>query len=239
MNKHVLTAIVLTSMAPSIWAVTYNDNITAIFGGGNPDTGWTSQTGDGATGNEIKLALRGKNRDTGATPQPTTLGTYEFATGGAANPLYAKWNYEFSIDSGALNLDQYDYFLSVDLDPSAGVSYVTFDPLAAYNDNEYGNSGTLNGDGVPGTSALAASNPITQNSQNIRWLGLTFLDATYNYELFAVERGAGVGGDRIADVGVTVVVGKGGAAVPDAGSTLSLLGLGMAGLAGLNFRKKK
>lgn len=232
--KKLLTAIVLTALVPSVWAVTYDDTITAIYGGGNPDTGWTSESGGG-----IELALRGKNRDTGATPNVN--GVYTFPTGFAvSNPARALWNYEFSINSGTPFLDYYDYFLSVDLDPTAGVSYVTFDPLASFADNSYGDAGTANGAGVEGTAAaLAGSNFIAQNSQNIVFLGLNpLLDATYNYELYAVAKGAGVGGSKLADVGITVVVGQGGAGVPDVGSTLPLLALGAAGLVGFGFRKR-
>jgi hypothetical protein len=228
MKKHVLTAIALAALAPAAMAVTYNDTITAIYGSGNPDTGWTSEFGNG-----IELALRGKNRDTGATPQPNTLGVYEFATGPAANPARAKWQYEFSINSGTPTLAFYDYYLSIDLDPSQGISYLTIDPILGYPDNSYGNSLTANGAGIEGLGlVLSPINFIAQNSQNIAFLGLDInADSTFNYALYAVAKGAGAGGSRLAEVEMVVVVGRGGAAVPDAGSTLALLGVGIAGLA--------
>lgn len=224
-------------MAPSIWAVTYNDNITAIFGGGNPDTGWTSESGNGIT-----LALRGKQRYP-STSTANVNGVYSYATGLIPpNNNRAVWNWEFSINSGTATLDAYDYYVGVDLDPSAGINYSFVNALTFWSDNSYGNNGTANGAGLETglAAALLAGDNIAQQSQNLVFAGGNpLLDATYNYELFAVAKGGGASGAKLADVGITVVVGRGGAAVPDAGSTLSLLGLGMAGLASLNFRKQK
>ena len=228
-------------MAPSIWAVTYNDNITAIFGGGNPDTGWTSESGNGIT-----LALRGKQRYP-STSTANVNGVYSYATGLIPpNNNRAVWNWEFSINSGTAFLPTYDYFVGIDTDPSQGISYTYVNALTYWTDNSFGNGSTLNGQGVEAnpnnaanSAALAAVNTIAQQSQNLVFAGGNpLLDATYNYELFAVAKGGGTSGAKLADVGITVVVGRGGAAVPDGGSTLSLLGLGMAGLAGINFRKK-
>lgn len=249
MKKTLLTALFISFMAPSVWAVTtYNQSITAIFGTGNPDTGWTADTA-----NNIQLGLRAKGRNdssyVGLTPNDGA-GTYSFPIfGGARGPF----NYEFSINSdasggGGLNLSFYDFYLAVDGNSSQGVTFTQVDPLAHWGDNSYGNNGTANSAGVEGTAAaLAGGNNVAQNSQNITfgdYPGGAFAvpgpaDATYNYELFAVADGAGSGGTRLASVGITVVVGNGGAAVPEAGSTLALLGLSLAGLAAFSFRKRK
>jgi len=230
--KKILTALVLSSLVSSVDAITYNDTITAIFGGGNPDTGWTSDTGSGMT-----LALRGKNFDTGATPQPNTLGTYEFATGVAANnAARAKWNWEFSINSGSAALNAVDFYVGIDTDPSQGISYAFVNALLVWTDNSYGNNLTLNGAGVETglAAALLAGDRIAQQSQNLVFAGGNpLLNATYNYELFAVASGAGSTGARLAEVGITVIVGEGGAAVPETGSTLALLGFAAVGLGAL------
>lgn len=223
--KKFLVTFLCAASASLMHADSYDQSITAIFGGGNPNTGWAADSGNGIT-----LGLRGKNRDTGATPN--VAGTYSFATGlnGAANR--ALWNYEFSIDSGTPALSFYDYFLGVDVDGSQGISYVYVNPFAAFSDNSFGSSSTLNGQGFEGPAAgnslLANSNSVAQNSQNIIFLGFNpFLNSTYNYELFAVAKGDGVNGTRLVDVSITVVVGTGGASVPDSGSSALLLGAGL------------
>jgi len=157
------------------------------------------------------------------------------------------FNYEFSIDSGSSVLATYDFFIGVDQDSSAGIAYSLANPLFHWVDNSYGTSGTANGAGVePADAAEYAAFPssygIAQNSQNMTFgdypggaLPLAS-DATYSYELYAVASGAGAGGIRLANVGITVVIGNGGASVPDSGSAAALLGLGLAGI--LAMRKR-
>jgi hypothetical protein len=206
----------LTSVAAvsAFAAVLYNQNITAIYGTGNPNTGWTVDTSNG-----IELGLRAKNRTDGSTTN--AAGVYSFPVGA---PTRGAWNYEFSINSdrtdGTDPLSTYDYYISADGDASQCIRYTTVDALNYWADSSYGNNSTANGQGVEGTAAtLAATNNVVQNSENI-----TFGDypggaqplgnATYNYELYAVEKGAGPNGARLASVGITVVVGTGGAACP-------------------------
>ncbi len=233
-----IATILLATFASAASADTYNDNITAIYGGGNPNTGWTSDSANG-----IELGLRAKNRTSGDTANVN--GVYSYATAPAPRGL---WNYEFSINSdtsgtAGRSLEYYDFYLAVDRDPTAGVLWSVVNPLGYWGDNSYGNNGTLNGAGTEGTfAALGANNNLAQNSQNITFGdyptfpqgGLALApDATYNYELYAVEKGAGSGGPRLVDVAITVKVGNGGAAVPDGGATVLLFGLALAGLAGV------
>jgi hypothetical protein len=213
MKRKLLTATLIAAAALSVSAaVLYNQTITAIFGTGNPDTGWAADTSNG-----IQLALRAKNRVDGST---TNLnGVYSFPVGPAPR---GAWNYEFSINSDVTNgvnpLTTYDYYLSADSDPSQCIRYTTVDALNYWTDNSYGNNTTANGQGVEGpAAALAATNNIAQNSENITFGGYpggpqTLGDGTYNYELYAVEKGAGPNGARLASVAITVVVGNGGAA---------------------------
>jgi hypothetical protein len=129
----------------------------------------------------------------------------------------AKWNWEFSINSGAANLDvAYDYFVAVDTDPSRCINYTVVNALTFWSDNSYGNNATGNGLGVEGTAGapdgLASSYNIVQQSQNLVFAGGNpNIDGTYNYELFAVLKDAGPNAARVASVGITVVVGAGGA----------------------------
>jgi hypothetical protein len=206
----VFTAIAAIMMATSTKAaVTYNDTVTAIYGGGNPDGGWTTAGKHG-----IELSLRAKNRDDGTTPN--TLGVYTFPTGVAANPARAKWNWEFSINSGNKPLSTYDYYLVVDLDYSSALTGPTINALTTFSDSSYGTSSTLNGQGVEGPSLLLAPiNSIVQQSQNIVFQGLNpFLDATYTYKLYAVKKGKGPNSKKLASVSIKVVVGVGGVVVP-------------------------
>ncbi|MBC8096679.1 MAG: VPDSG-CTERM sorting domain-containing protein [Akkermansiaceae bacterium] len=235
MKQQLLLALALVT-APTVWADSYNQNITAIFGGGNPNTGWATDTGSGIT-----LGLRGKNRHP-ATSTANVNGVYSFATGLIPpNNNRAVWNWEFSINSGTALLPAYDYYVGIDLDPSQGISYTYVNALTYWTDNSFGTAATLNGQGAEAapnnaanSAALAAANSIAQQSQNLVFVGGNpLLDATYNYELFAVASGAGANGTRLTDVGITVVVGNGGSRVPDAGSTSMLLGAGLVGLAGL------
>jgi hypothetical protein len=232
--KKLILALVCTAVSPLAFADLYNQNVTAIYGSGNPDAGWTTDTASGIT-----LALRAKNRTTGATPNVN--GVYSFATGVVppANNR-AIWNYEFSVNSGGSFLNAYDYYLSIDTDASQGVSFTTINALTVFGDNSYGTAVTLNGQGVEGPAATyAGSNSVAQNSQNIVFIGLNpYLDATYNYQLFAVAAGAGAQGARLNEVDMTVVVGAGGAAVPDAASSSLLIGLGLAALACARLRRR-
>ena len=211
MKRKLLALTLISAVTLSAWgAVVYNQNITAIFGTGNPNTGWTADTSNG-----IQLALRGKSRIDGSTTN--TNGVYTFPVGA---PLRGAWNYEFSINSDVAGVDPlttYDFYLSADGDPSGCIQYTTVDPLTHWNDNSYGNNSTANGQGVEGPAAtLAGTNNIAQNSQNITFGDYPggprpLMDATYNYELYAVEKGAGPNGERLASVGITIIAGNGGA----------------------------
>jgi hypothetical protein len=214
MLKNALLIVALIFATPcSIWADSYNQTITAIFGSGNPDTGWTTDSANGIT-----LALRGKHRVTGSTTN--TNGVYGPYTTGLVPPSNnrAFWNWEFSINSGAANLNaNYDYYVGIDTDPSECIDYTVVDALLSWNDNSYGNDATQNGQGSEGPSAvLAPSNNIAQQSQNLVFVGGNpSLDATYNYELYAVAKGAGPGGAKLVSVAITVIVGTGGAVCTD------------------------
>ncbi len=190
----------------------YNETITANFGSGNPATGWTA---DKEIALGLELGLRAKER----TPVSTANinGVYSEPIGvDPNNAARANWNYEFSVQG---NTSLYDFFLGIDTDPSQGVNYSTLglvNPLTYFGDN------TVVGN-------------ISQNSENIVFAGSGGLNpninATYSYDMFAVAKGAGSSGLRVADTAITVVVGAGGASVPDTGNSLALLSLSFVGIA--------
>ena len=212
MKTTLLATILVALIGQSVTAASYNQTITAIFGSGNPNNGWTTDAGGGVT-----LGLRAKDRTSGAIVNANEV--YSYPTGTIFVPnARAKWNWEFSINSGSANLDvTYDYYVAIDRDPSQCINYLVVPALSSWNDNVYGNNSTANGSGVKGTAALLAqNNNIAQQSQNLVFAGGNpNIDATYNYELFAVAKGAGPSGARVASVGITVVVGLGGAADSD------------------------
>lgn len=200
----------------------YNQNITAIFGSGNPDTGWTvSQSGS------ITLALRAKNRVTASTFNVD--GVYLEPAGLVPpNNNRAFWNFELSVSSGSTPLtpmepvplgsvEYPDYYLVIDRDPSTGNKDNLVVPvLGFWTDNSFGTSSTLNGQGVEGFSWMYSGvSTVVQQSQNIMFYpGMTADDATYVYNLYAVPSGSGPDAEPIVSVSITVIVGEGG--VPDA-----------------------
>ncbi len=214
MKKSVLSVVsVFFVVAAAVAALSYNQNIVAIFGSGNPNTGWTVDESGG-----VKLALRAKNREDANTFNIS--GVYPEPVGVVApNNNRAKWNWEFSIDSGTVPLNTYEYYLNIDMDRSTGKSFLVVNALTGFTDDSYGTGSTANGQGLEGTAATyAGSMTIVQQSQNIAFWGLiseAVLDSTYDYELYAVAAGAGPSGARIATTAIKVVVGAGGPLPPD------------------------
>jgi hypothetical protein len=155
------------------------------------------------------FATTGKNYGTPATP--TTPGTPSSFQG-------STWNFDFYI--GGPSVAGYTYSLTYGLD---GGTVYSFNPLAdadavtafgstgAYQDSQNLLFGTFGGavNGFAGTFDPNA-------------------DATYDFLLTATPL---TGGPSVQS-GITVVVGKG-SSVPDSGSTLALMGLAFAGIAGL------
>lgn len=218
-------ALVAMSTLPAR-AVLYNQNVVSIFGSGNPDTGYVTDTAGGVT-----VALRGKDRTTGNTFN--VGGVYNLPTGFAA-PGRGNANVEFSFNTDPLNvaLSGLSFWLEFDTDPSQGQSFNLLN-LATIPDNSYGNAGTANGAGVEGLFALLGlANPIMQNSENQAFLGVNpLLDGTYDYKAYALS-----GGIKVVEADIRINLGKGGAPVPDNGTTLTSFGLASLGL--IVFRKK-
>jgi hypothetical protein len=194
----------------SAMALDFNQNITAIYGSGNPNTGWTV-----GSANDITLALRAKNREDANTLNINGVYNEPLGYQLPANTR-ARWNWEFSISTQAGLVLDYDYFVAIDLDPSGCVGYVTVEALTYWNDSSYGDSSTLNGQGQEGPASSFPDATVVQQSQNLRFVGGDpNLDATYNYVLYAVAKGAGPDSVRLAETSIVVVVGAGGTPCPD------------------------
>lgn len=216
--------LLLVSVACATMA--FNQIIVAIFGTGNPDDGWTTNSGSditpaisASTVEGPTVALRAKNREDASTANAS--GVYLEPAGlQAPNNNRARWNFEFSIDSGGQFLSEnFDYYLGIDMDHSTGVNFTVVNALTFFGDNSYGTSLTLNSQGVEGpASSLASTSTIAQQSQNVVFYGLTTGNATWDYELYVVAKGAGANGARVTTTAITVVVGAGGPPPPDADS---------------------
>ncbi len=218
-----------TSSAMAVIAFDADVTSNAIFGTGNGNGYWTTDTA-----NNVEVGLRAKVRWAGIY-NSNADGTYNHETGISSGSA-GKWNYEFSINvnqdgSSSLKLSDYHVALSIDIDPSEGVSWVTFDPTTAWGDNSYGDNSTAQSAGVePGVftnAQLLDTWSLVQNSQNLGWAPFNLdpnLDATYDFKLSAIQ----VTGAPGAETSMRVIVGKGGRPVPDSTATASLLGLALA-----------
>jgi hypothetical protein len=219
--------------------IAYDADVTpaVIFGSGNGNGFWTVDLE-----NNVEVGLRAKLRGQGVYNSEGD-GTYIFDPG-VSSGTAALWNYEFSVNvdqdgtSGA-DIANYQILLSIDVDPTAGQSWITFSPFDAWTDNSFGNNSTLQSGGIEGVSAAAqvllmSNYNVAQNSQNLGWAPIVFdpyLDATYDFALEVHSRQG-----LVAATGMTVIVGEGGAAVPEAGMTMTLLGMSCVFIAGLRRR---
>jgi hypothetical protein len=220
-------------------ALSFDQNVTpdVIFGSGNGNGFWTVDSA-----NNTEVGLRAKVRFAGVY-NSNGDGTYSHSTGISTGSA-AIWNFEFSINTNldgasdnARTLDTVSIVLSVDTDPTAGINMISFSPFAAWSDNAVGTNATGNGAGVDG--GAPSSGTVVQNSQNLGWLlgGLMIpfdanADATYDFTL-SVLSGSAV----LSSTAMTVIVGAGGAAIPEA-ATLGLFGLGLAGLGIAGLRRR-
>lgn len=235
------------------YALLFDQNVApgVIFGSGNANGSFTVDRSNG-----VEIGLRGKLRhNAGGAPENTFNsngdGTYSFAAGVAPTQPFptAVWSFEWSINTdysgtSGVKLDDLTYALRLDTDASQGTSYFTFDQIHALNpgkpggwwDHSIGTNATtaatdLIASDRPGYEALLAANNVAQNSWKPHWYIPGFnptVDGTYDIELAAYN-----GSTQVAKSHIQIIVGAGGAAVPDTGATVALIGFALAGLVGL------
>jgi hypothetical protein len=239
-----LTFALIGALAPTVQAITYDASVTpgVIFGTGNSNGSFTVGQANG-----IELGLRGKMRwPASGTYNSNHDGTYSFdavVAPGKPSPT-AVWSFEWSINSnfdgnGGV-LDAYTYLLEIDSNPSQATSFSGFDPInldtGEFLDHSMGTNSTTSANDSEATNAADYATNIhtynvAQNSWQAHWFLTSFdptVDGTYDFKLTAYS-----GTTALASTKMQIIVGQGGAAVPDSGTTLGLLGLSVAGLGAL------
>jgi hypothetical protein len=228
-----------------------DDQDGVLYGDGNQNGGFTLS--DPAT---IELGLRTHQRypvagdDFNAEIHSNGDGTYSWNTGGwGPGSARGEWNFDWSIFVSSGTLTDYTYEIGVDYDASANAQYATWDLIN--NPGIHADHATLDGSGnvvgaLTGPDDLATNyaNNIgagvaAQNSWNMAFLNNLFPAAfdpnaigTYDIYLDAYD-----GSTLVAHTAITVLVG-GGAPVPEP-ATMTVFGLGLAGMAVAGWRKKR
>ena len=218
----ILSAGTLASAISTQGAIAYDQNVTAnaIYGSGNINGSWAVDQ-NALTG--VELGLRAKQRVPAANIfNSDGLGTYNHSAGAGEAFNRAKWSFEWSINSdylgtSGLKLDDLRYVLRIDTDPSAGTTFLSFDPINGINpnsgtvfwDHSIGDNTTGNGAGAEAVSAanyatLIGLNNLAQQS----WRPHFFFpinpnaSGTYTFELEAFDSMGG----RLAFTTMDVVV---------------------------------
>ncbi|HOE44036.1 MAG TPA: hypothetical protein PLB25_20750 [Rhodoferax sp.] len=153
----------------------YNQNVTnnVIMGTGISNGGFTTETGAG-----VEIGLRARERYDLATNSPTNVtgsnnnGTYNQNAGTPGSPTRARWNFDWSINTGTANVGAYTYLLGMDFDAGVGTNFQMFDLInVTLADHSFGDNSTAQSAGVEAADAgtyasYLASKNLVQNSWN-------------------------------------------------------------------------
>ena len=211
-------------------ALAYDQNVTsnAIFGSGNINGSWTTDTQ-----NNVELGLRGKLRHNLATGLPENTfnsngdGTYTFDAGVPATQSFptGTWSFEWSINvdqdgTSGRNLDDLTYQLWIDNDSDWTTSYTIFDVINDANpgtgdghwDHSMGDNSTAQGAGSEASdiatySGFLSTFNLAQNSWKATWFIAGYdptVDGRYDFVLKAFD-----GATELASTNMTIIQGAG------------------------------
>jgi hypothetical protein len=173
-------------------AVVYDANVTnnVITGSGINNGGFTVETANG-----VEIGLRARERYDLVSNGPTQVtgsngdGTYRQNAGAPPSPATrARWNFDWSVNTGTASVGSYTYRLGLDYDAGSGVNYQIFDMINGVNpnpaagglalwDHSFGNNGTAQSAGIEASGvtlvlaladydSLKGANNLVQNSWN-------------------------------------------------------------------------
>lgn len=207
-----------------------------IFGSGNSNRGFTV-----STVGSLELGLRAKLRYGPSGPNDAigngiiqnVAGDYLFDSNISTAPSNrAMWNFDWTInsnvDGNGGELNSLNYLLSVDMNPSVGISTLDYAPLIA--PAYYGTNATPNGGAMESIFYVPGSN-VAQQSVNYGFIPSAPLgDGFFNITLSAFD-----GSQLVGSTSINVIVAPSPVPLP---AGLPLLATAFGGLAWMRRRRK-